>query len=280
MKLTLYQIDAFTDKLFGGNPAAVIPLEKWIDDELMQQIALENNLSETVFFVPSKESSKISPKGGDLEGALEGAFDFQIRWFTPALEINLCGHATLASAYVLFNILKFNKEEIVFSSKSGELKVKQQDNKIWLDFPSWKPERFLEYPEDIVQALGNPEIVGVYQNRDLLVELMDEDAVKNCSPDFSLMNKTGYKIIITAPGKTVDFVSRFFAPSARVDEDPVTGSAHSQLIPFWSEKLNKEKLFALQLSNRGGKLWCEQNGDRVKIGGNCVYYMRGEISPL
>jgi len=274
MKLTLYQIDAFTDELFGGNPAAVIPLEKWIDDELMQRIALENNLSETAFFVPAKSDSQVSPKGGDLEGA----YDFEIRWFTPALEINLCGHATLASAYVLFNILNFKKEEIRFNCKSGILKVKQQDNKIWLDFPSWKPERFNDYPDDIVQALGNPEIVGVYQNRDLLVELMNEEAVQKCAPDFSLMHKTGYKIIITAPGKSADFVSRFFAPVAGVDEDPVTGSAHSQLIPFWSEKLNKQKLFALQLSKRGGKLWCKQNGGRVEMGGNCVYFMTGEIS--
>ena len=261
MKLTLYQIDAFTDKLFGGNPAAVIPLEKWIDDELMQKLALENNLSETVFFTPSGN--------GDV--------DFEIRWFTPAVEINLCGHATLASAFVLFNILNFEKQEIRFSSKSGILKVKQEDNKIWLDFPSWKPERFNDYPDEIVQSLGNAEIVGVYKNRDLLIELMNEEAVQKCTPDFSLMYKSGYKIIITAPGKNADFVSRFFAPVAGINEDPVTGSAHSQLIPFWSEKLNKQKLFALQLSQRGGKLWCEQNGDRVKIGGNCVYYMKGEI---
>jgi len=273
MKLTLYQIDAFTDKLFGGNPAAVIPLEKWLADDLMQQIALENNLSETAFFVPYTED----PKGGDLEGATEGAGSFEIRWFTPTIEMNLCGHATLASAFVLFDILKFNKEEIVFNCKSGVLKVKQSDNKVWMDFPSWKPERFTEYPEDIVQALGNPGIVSVYKNRDLLVELRDEDAVRNCSPDFSLIKKTGYKIILTAPGKNADFVSRFFAPSAGVDEDPVTGSAHSQLIPFWSDKLNKEKLFAMQLSKRGGKLWCEQNGDRVKMGGTCVYYMKGEV---
>jgi PhzF family phenazine biosynthesis protein len=264
MKLTLYQVDAFTDKLFGGNPAAVIPLEKWIDDELMQQIALENNLSETAFFVPSRNETS----------------DFQIRWFTPGAEINLCGHATLGSAYVLFNILNFDKQEINFSSKSGVLKVTQNDNKIWLDFPSWKPERFSDYPEDVVKSLGNPEIIGVYKNRDLLVELMDEEKVRNCRPDFSLMNKTGYKIIITAPGKSVDFVSRFFAPSVGIDEDPVTGSTHSQLIPFWSDKLGKEKLDALQLSKRGGKLWCEQNGARVKMGGNCVYYMKGEIDIL
>lgn len=261
MKLTVYQIDAFTDKLFGGNPAAVIPLEKWIDDELMQKLALENNLSETVFFIPSRD----------------GGTDFEIRWFTPSVEINLCGHATLASTFVLFNILNFEKQEIRFSSKSGILTVKQEDSKIWLDFPSWKPERFNDYPDEIVQTLGNAEIVGVYKNRDLLIELMNEEAVQKCTPDFSLMYKSGYKIIITAPGKNADFVSRFFAPAAGVNEDPVTGSAHSQLVPFWSEKLNKQKLFALQLSQRGGKLWCEQNGDRVKIGGNCVYYMKGEI---
>ncbi len=273
MKLTLYQIDAFTDKVFGGNPAAVIPLEEWIDDELMQKIALENNLAETVFFVPIRRGSKVSPFGGDLEGAT----DFEIRWFTPAVEIDLCGHATLATAYVLFNILNFNKEEIRFSSKSGILKVRQQDEMIWLDFPSWKPETVLELPDNVSKALGNSNIKGVYQNRDLLVELTDERAVQNCSPDFSLMYETGYKIIITAKGESADFVSRFFAPFAGVNEDPVTGSAHSQLIPFWSEKLNKHKLFALQLSPRGGKLWCEQKGDRVEIGGNCVSYMKGEI---
>ncbi|MEO6453824.1 MAG: PhzF family phenazine biosynthesis protein [Ginsengibacter sp.] len=278
MKFTLYQIDAFTDKIFGGNPAAVIPLEKWIDDELMQKIALENNLSETVFFVPARGGPQVSPKGGDpIAIGLEGAFDFEIRWFTPAVEIDLCGHATLASAFVLFNILNCSKDEIRFNSKSGILKVEMRHNKIWLDFPSWQPERFNDYPDDLVQVLGNPEIVGVYKNRDLLIELMNEEAVQKCVPDFSLMLKTGYKIIITAPGKNADFVSRFFAPVAGVDEDPVTGSAHSQLIPFWSEKLNKQKLFALQLSKRGGKLWCEQNDDRVKIGGNCVYYMKGEI---
>lgn len=273
MKLTLYQIDAFTDKLFGGNPAAVIPLEQWIDDELMQKIALENNLAETVFFVPIKSDSKISTKVEDPERAA----DFEIRWFTPAVEIDLCGHATLASAFVLFNILKFDKEEIRFNSKSGVLKVRQQDGKIWLNFPSWKPEKVTDIPENISKVLGNLEIKGVYKNRDLLIELPNEEAVLKYSPDYSLMYETGYKVIITAKGKNVDFVSRFFAPAAGVNEDPVTGSAHSQLIPFWSEKLNKQKLFALQLSQRGGKLWCEQNGDRVNIGGNCVYYMKGEI---
>lgn len=262
MKLTLYQVDAFTNKLFGGNPAAVIPLNSWLDDDVMQKIALENNLSETVFFVPVKTS---------------GA-DFEIRWFTPEVEINLCGHATLASAFVLFNILHFEKPEIKFQSKSGILKVFKQDDLIIMDFPSWKPERFENYPDELLTILGGVEIVGVYKNRDVLVELTNEDAVKNCAPDFSLMKKYIDKMIITAPGKTVDFVSRFFAPGAGINEDPVTGSAHSQLIPFWSEKLSKNKIHALQLSKRGGEIWCEQvNTERVHISGNCIFYMKGEI---
>ncbi len=275
MKLTLYQIDAFTVKLFGGNPAAVIPLEEWIDDSLMQKIALENNLSETVFFVPTKSNSKV-PIHRDLDGA--EASDFSIRWFTPTLEINLCGHATLASAYVLFNFLNFEKDEIKFKSQSGILKVTKEGDTIWLNFPSWKPEIFNDHDPQLAQALGNPEIVGVYKKRDLLIELMNEDAVKKCDPDFNLLKKIGDKIIITAPGKSVDFVSRFFAPSAGVDEDPATGSAHSQLIPFWSEKLNKQKMTSSQLSARGAKFLCEQMGDRVKMGGNCVFYMKGEIA--
>ncbi|HEY8690863.1 MAG TPA: PhzF family phenazine biosynthesis protein [Chitinophagaceae bacterium] len=259
--MTLYQIDAFASKLFKGNPAAVIPLDYWIDEELMQNIAMENNLAETAFICPSMS---------------EGA-DFDIRWFTPVSEINLCGHATLASAYVLFNIMDFHKEEIKLSCKSGILKVKKEGEMIWMDFPSWKPERFNDYPSELQEALGGSEIVGVYKHRDLLVELMDEDAVQKCVPDFGLINKTGYKIIITAAGKDVDFVSRFFAPTVGVNEDPVTGSAHSQLIPFWSDKLGKEKLSAHQLSQRGGVLVCEQAGEMVKMGGNCVFYMKGEI---
>jgi PhzF family phenazine biosynthesis protein len=281
MELTLYQVDAFTDKLFGGNPAAVIPLEEWLEEDLMQKIAMENNLSETAFICPFS-SSQVSPPAGEGDPIAIGieeteVFDFEIRWFTPTLEINLCGHATLGSAYVLFNIMDFHREEIRFKSKSGILKVTKEGEDIWLDFPSWKPERFNEYPEELSKALGDAEIVGVYKHRDLLVELMNEEAVKKCQPDFGLISKTGYKIIITAPGKNVDFVSRFFAPTAGVDEDPVTGSAHSQLIPFWSEKLGKQKMSALQLSKRGGKISCEQNGDRVKMGGGCAYFMKGSI---
>jgi len=269
MKLKLYQIDAFTDKLFGGNPAAVIPLKKWIPDELMQKLAMENNLAETVFFVPSNSS----PKGGGREGAA----DYDIRWFTPVMEINLCGHATLASAFVIFTILKEKKKSVTFNSKSGLLTVKNKKDGLLMDFPSWKPEMINEYPSGLKDALGVNEIVAVYKYRDLLVELNREEDVANARPDFTALKKIGEKVIITAPGKTVDFVSRFFAPIAGIDEDPVTGSAHSQLIPFWSEKLGKTILNAKQLSQRGGDIYCEQNGERVIMGGKCVFYMKGEI---
>jgi PhzF family phenazine biosynthesis protein len=261
--MILYQVDAFTNKLFGGNPAAVIPLEKWIDNGLMQNLATENNLSDTAFFVPSSS-------GKDT--------DYDIRWFTPAAEINLCGHATLASAYVLFNILGYKKPSVTFHSQSGPLIITRDKDIISMDFPSWKPEKISDYPEGLQQALGVKEIVGVYKNRDLLVELNKEEDVKNAQPDFTLIKKMGYKIIITAPGREVDFVSRFFAPTYGIDEDPVTGSAHSQLIPFWSEKLNKQKMIARQLSKRGGHLWVEQKGNRVQMGGQCVFYMKGEVT--
>lgn len=260
--MTLYQVDAFTNKLFGGNPAAVVPLEKWIDETLMQNLAMENNLAETVFFVPSSTG-----KNGE----------YDIRWFTPAAEINLCGHATLASAWVLFNILGYKNSTLTFHSKSGPLFISKEGDTILMDFPSWKPERFDDHPEGLEKALGVKEIVGVYKHRDLLVELNKEEDVKNADPDFTLIKKSGYKIIITAPGKEVDFVSRFFAPTFGVDEDPVTGSAHSQLIPFWSDKLGKTKMRARQLSPRGGFLQVEQKGDRVLMGGECVFFMKGEI---
>ena len=273
MKLTLYQIDAFTNKVFGGNPAAVIPLEKWIDDDLMQKLALENNLSETVFFVPTANG------------------EYEIRWFTPLAEINLCGHATLASAYVLFEILKMKKEKVVFNSKSGPLTVKKDSVSSpsggfrgLMDFPAWKPQRIFNYPGNLRKALGVYEIVGIYKQRDLLIELNKEEDVQNANPDFSAIKKWNEKVIITAPGNAsdrsdapVDFVSRFFAPSVGIDEDPVTGSAHAQLIPFWSEKLNKKKMHAKQLSKRGGELWVEHNDDRVLIAGQCAFYMKGEI---
>ena len=227
MTFTIYQLDAFTNKLFQGNPAAIIPLEKWLDTDLMQRIAMENNLSETAYFVPSSQAG----------------IDFELRWFTPGIEINLCGHATLGTAWIIFNKMDFKKDTIHFNCKSGKLSVEKRGDVLHMDFPSWKPERFNDYPEELLKALKVTDVVGVYKNRDILVELQNEEAVKKCAPDFSLLKETGYKVIITAPGSNdIDFVSRFFAPAAGIDEDPVTGSAHSQLIPFWAEKLNKKKI--------------------------------------
>lgn len=263
MKLPIYQVDAFTGSLFGGNPAAVIPLERWLEKDLMQKIAMENNLSETVFFVPSSTPG----------------CDYDIRWFTPSVEINLCGHATLAAAYVIFNELAFKNFTVFFYSQSGKLSVEKRANVFVMDFPAWKPERISDYPPDLLKALRVNEIVGVYKNRDLLVELQDEKMVSTCQPDFALLKEIGEKVIITAPGSNgIDFVSRFFAPAAGIDEDPVTGSAHSQLIPFWSEKLNKKKMMARQLSKRQGELECKWWGDRVTMTGQCAFYMKGEIT--
>jgi len=260
MKLTVYQIDAFTDKVFGGNPAAVIPLEHWLDEALMQKIAAEHNLAETVFFVPQEVG-------------------FHIRWFTPELEIDLCGHATLATAYVLFNCLDYPKQKIVFYSKSGPLYVNREEDIISMDFPSWIPERVSEYPEELLRGLGITQHSGVYKHRDYIVELETEKEVLSIQPDFSLLNKIDViGVIVTAPGTRCDFVSRFFAPNCGVPEDPVTGSAHAQLVPFWSEKLNKKNLHARQLSTRGGEIWCTLKGDRVIMKGKAVFYMKGEIT--
>ena len=263
MKFSLYQVDAFTNRLFGGNPAAVVPLQQWISDELMQALAEENNLSETVFFVPSSSTAD---------------HDFEIRWFTPAVEINLCGHATLASAYVLFNKLGFKKEAIRFHSKSGLLTVKQNsEGVISMDFPAWPPAPNSNYDADLLHALGDVTVTATAKHRDWLIELASEEMVRHCQPDFTLLKNLGEKLIITARGTDCDFVSRFFAPAAGVNEDPVTGSAHSQLIPYWVTKLDKNALYARQLSKRGGELWCEFLGNRVTIAGKCAFYMQGEI---
>ncbi|MET0242072.1 MAG: PhzF family phenazine biosynthesis protein [Flavitalea sp.] len=262
MKFDLYQVDAFTNKLFGGNPAAVVPLKEWLPDELMQTLGLENNLSETVFFVPAAAGSD---------------YDFDIRWFTPDIEINLCGHATLASSFILFNRLGFDKPQLKFNSKSGILTIIKEGDKYRMDFPSWKPTDKGEAPADLLKALGVDSAKAYFRYRDVLIELENEAAVRNCEPDFTMIRKLGEKVIITAPGSDCDFVSRFFAPEAGVNEDPVTGSAHSQLIPYWSEKLGKTELHAKQLSHRGGELWCTQDGDRVTMAGQCVFYMKGEF---
>jgi PhzF family phenazine biosynthesis protein len=261
VKLSLYQIDAFTNHLFGGNPAAVIPLDQWISESLMQRLAMENNLSETVFFVPSAKPDA----------------DYEIRWFTPESEINLCGHATLASAFVLFHVMGYGYPAIRFQSKSGILTVTKNFDKISLDFPAWKPEPVTDWPAELVNGLGNITITSVHKHRDYLVEVADESVVQLCQPDFTMLKNLGHKVILTARGNKADFVSRFFAPAVGVNEDPVTGSAHSQLIPFWAEKLGKKSMFARQLSKRGGELWCELREERVTIAGQCVFFMKGEI---
>jgi PhzF family phenazine biosynthesis protein len=258
MNLTIYQVDAFTNKVFGGNPAAVCPLEDWLDAELMQKIALENNLSETAFFV----------KKDDV---------YEIRWFTPTFEIDLCGHATLASAFVIFNCLKLEDKVIKFHShKSGELSVEKKDNLLILDFPS-RPPVVCETPKGLIEAIGKmPK--EVLKSRDYFLVYENEQEILDIKPNFSkLLEIDTHAVIVTAKGDSCDFVSRFFAPEVGVFEDPVTGSSHCNLIPYWAEKLGKNELFGRQISPRGGELFCELKGDRVKIGGNAVLYLKGEI---
>lgn len=257
MKLEIFQVDAFTSKPFGGNPAAVVPLDKWLRDELMLAIAAENNLAETAFFV------------GD-----DGNYD--LRWFTPEVEIDLCGHATLAPAHVLTDVLKKEQGEIKFQSKSGELRVTRENGLYVLDFPTRAPVE-TETPAGLVEALGAvPQ--KVLKSRDYLAVYGSEAEVAALKPDFRAIGELDvHAVIVSAKGDEADFVSRFFAPSAGVDEDPVTGSAHCTLIPYWAEQLGKDKLFARQISQRGGELFCELAGDRVKIGGNAVTYLKGEI---
>lgn len=258
MKLPIYQVDAFTSKVFAGNPAAVCPLDSWIDEATMQSIAAENNLSETAFFVPKGDS-------------------FEIRWFTPRVEVPLCGHATLASAHVIFNQLSYKKDVIRFETReSGELTVAKDGDLISLDFPSNKPSP-APCPDALPRALRS-EPVEILKSTAYLAVFESEDQIRNMKPDFPILDELDtYAIIVTAKGKTVDFVSRFFAYKIGIAEDPVTGSAHCTLVPYWSEKLGKTKLHALQVSERGGELYCEDLGNRVKISGRAVKYMVGEI---
>jgi len=261
MKIPLYQVDAFTGQLFGGNPAAVCPLEQWPDQQTMQNIAAENNLSETAFFVKKGEG-------------------FEIRWFTPTIEVDLCGHATLASAHVIFNYLDFNADIIKLQSKSGELRVTRSRDLLTLDFPASKP-RPMEIPSQLAEAL-NTAPDAVYRSRDLLALFKKEEDIVSMHPNFGLLlnvltSQDCFGMIVTAPGNQSDFVSRFFAPPAGIDEDPVTGSAHTTLTPFWAERLDKKSLHAYQLSRRKGELFCELAGDRVLISGKAVTYLKGEI---
>lgn len=259
--MKIYQVDAFTKDIFSGNPAAVIPLEKWLKPEIMQKIALENNLSETAFFTD------------------EGNGHFSIRWFTPETEVDLCGHATLASAHVLFHHLGFSGEKVTFQSKSGELTVKRERNLYKMDFPANRPDP-IPIPKLLPEALGViPLYTGV--NKDMLVLVQDEETVRSMKPDLLILKKMEVRgVIITAVADqdSVDFVSRFFAPAVGVAEDPVTGSAHTVLTPFWSRRLRKQELHARQISKRGGDLICVNHDDRVEIGGFAITYLTGNIS--
>ena len=258
MKILIFQVDAFTDHLFGGNPAAVCPLDAWLPDEFMQLIAMENNLAETAFFV--RES--------DL---------FHIRWFTPLVEVDLCGHATLATAFVLFEKLNYKGEKITFSSRSGMLNVTRTADLLTLDFPKDSIEP-IRAPLELITTLGFQPIETYKGKTDWMFVLGSQKEVEDYLPDWTALGKVDSRgIIITAKGDEADFVSRFFAPQSGIPEDPVTGSAHTTLAPYWAEKLKKNELSAVQLSQRKGHLWCKVTGDRVEISGNARIYMTGEI---
>jgi PhzF family phenazine biosynthesis protein len=267
MTHTIYQIDAFAKNVFSGNPAAVVPLQTWLPDELMQQIAMENNLSETAFFVKN-DGTKLDAHQSD----------YHIRWFTPEYEIDLCGHATLASAYIIKNFLEPHVTEISFSTqKVGELKALAKDGLYTLDFPVRMPEP-CQVPEQLLPSLGLSQAVEVLKSRDYFVVLPNEDAVLAVEPDLSLMKELdAIGVIITAKGTSADIVSRCFYPGLGIPEDPVTGSAHCNIVPYWCNKLNTTKLLCKQLSHRGGELQCRLQGNRVLMSGKCSLFLKGEI---
>ncbi len=258
MKIPIYQVDAFTSKIFKGNPAAVCPLNEWIDQEIMQNIAQENNLSETAFFVKNDEK-------------------FDIRWFTPLSELDLAGHPTLATAHVILKELKINSETLIFKTKINDtLKVIYKDDLYLMDFPSREPE-IEKNIDKVAEALGKKP-TALYKHRDAVAIFDKEEDIKNIYPNMEKLKNLDYPaVIVTAPGNEVDFVSRNFAPKLGIPEDPVTGSAHCELIPYWSKIFNKKVLIANQISKRGGKLYCTYNGDRVTIGGNAITFLKGEI---
>jgi PhzF family phenazine biosynthesis protein len=258
VKIPLYQIDAFTSRVFAGNPAAVCPLEKWLQEDLMQDIAMENNLSETAFFVPLDQG-------------------YHIRWFTPASEVDLCGHATLASAYVLFTYLDPTMTRVTFQSRSGLLTVSRQDDLLAMDFPS-QPPKPSKAPEDLLEGLGRKPL-EVHCSEDYFLVFSSEKEIVAMEPDMTRLKKVDKRgIIVTAKGNEADFVSRFFAPKYGIAEDPVTGSAHCALVPFCAKKLGKKELLAHQVSKRGGELFCKDQGERVVISGRAVAYMQGVIT--
>jgi PhzF family phenazine biosynthesis protein len=259
MKYKLYQVDAFTDKLFGGNPAAVCPLAEWLSDDLLQKIAMENNLAETVFYV----------KQDDL---------YEIRWFTPKVEVDLCGHATLAAAFILFNHESHQGDSINFySPRSGRLNVSRSSDWLILDFPV---DEFQKIPisGEIVSCFDKQPLEAYKGKTDYMLVYEMESDIRDIGPQFDAISTLKARgVIITAKGEHVDFVSRFFAPQSGIIEDPVTGSAHTTLIPYWSEKLDKIEMSAIQLSERKGYLQCKFSGDRVEISGQAKLYLAGEI---
>jgi PhzF family phenazine biosynthesis protein len=259
MKLRIYQVDAFSDKVFSGNPAAVCPLEAWLPDRVMQNIALENNLSETAFYV----------KQGN---------EYQIRWFTPTVEVDLCGHATLATAHVLFNHEHHTDNEIIFHShRSGVLKVFHRAHLLTLDFPADTLSK-IQWPDEMNAGFNFIPTEGYKGKTDYLLVFKNEDQIKKIQPNYAVIATWKVRgVIVTAKGENVDFVSRFFAPQSGVNEDPVTGSAHTTLTPYWAEKLGKTELSAIQLSHRKGYLTCKHMGDRVHISGHVRTYLTGEI---
>ena len=260
MKLPVYIADAFTSKLFGGNPAAICPLQEWLPDATMQSIAAENNLSETAFIIEEDDH-------------------FRIRWFTPATEVKLCGHATLASAHIFYSELGHSKPELWFESLSGLLKVARKDSNTYtLDFPSNPPEPVIDIPDGLYDGLKIDGGVPVFKTSfDYMVVLPSQGDIEKLDPDFSSLAKVKARgVIATAKGNEVDFVSRCFYPQSGINEDPVTGSAHTIMVPYWAEQLDKIQLNAIQLSKRKGYLMCELKGNRVLMSGTAVTYLKGE----
>jgi PhzF family phenazine biosynthesis protein len=258
MKLKIFIANAFSNKKFGGNPAAVVPLNEWLSDRLMQQIAEQNNLAETAYIIPQ----------GD---------DYAIRWFTPVVEVDLCGHATLASAHIMFEHLGYSRDQIIFHSKSGLLRVRRNQGKITLDFPADEPEKIPDL-ELIDKALGIKSSKVFKSRFDYMVVLESQSYIETLKPDLTLINKLpGRGLIVTAKGDNVDFVSRCFFPQSGIDEDPVTGSAHVVMAPYWAKQMGKNKLSAIQLSSRRGYLDCELAGDRVLISGHAHTYLEGDF---
>ncbi len=260
MELTLYQADAFTKEVFGGNPAAICPLDYWLDDDLLQKIANENNLSETAFFVKEKHG-------------------YHLRWFTPAVEVDLCGHATLAAAHILYEHLGFEAPNILFQTRSGQLTVEKTESGYLMNFPADHLTQ-TEFPIEFVDGLGIEQPLETLKGKDdFLVILDQQSAVEQLQPDFSAIAKLANArgVIVSAPGDAVDFVSRCFYPAAGINEDPVTGSAHTTMTPYWAKRLGKSDLIATQVSDRRGHLGCNLRGDRVELIGNAVTYMKATI---